>query len=467
MPEARHLSEANDFLVEAHGPSCVELQHFSAGSGPMVELVTTCEGSYVVVHNITGERVALENGPSWKLLQANGWGYIAAANRGARWCSSLLTRSVWRTPSGALFVKQRRSDGAPDLIWMLCEHDQLMVTKYVSWPAAPDITALPPGSRVFVVSQPRSHSSHFWALADFQDAADFCTKHTRSSRWLKASMPAWKELFAKMGLPSDHIVRPFLRGCADENSIQAQTWGVSSHGLVLLLAHWTAKLKTADDRRRAHGLLVGLVRKWSSLTRCYVRTSSMCDLANIPNDGECLIARHGVVSWEGVHARSMTEALGPCASFVDVLVTTAKWRGKRVFSHVVMAIGSAVNEQLGGKPLVSDALKVMKDAPIRSHRRADRARREALACLEGHESRNSFRTAKLARKFGLGAAVHRAWADAAAQRRYLVACRRLFGGCKSFACVPDKSRFSGKEWLGNSLYSADVDTLCWCAPRAR
>ena len=181
--------------------------------------------------------MALENGPSWKLLQASGWGYIVAADRDARWCSSLLTKSVWRTPSGALFVKQRQTDGKPDLIWMLCEHDQHMVTKYVSWPSTPGITALPPGSRVFVATKPRSHSKHFWVLADFQDAADFCTKHARSSRWLKASMPACKELFAKMGLPSDHIVRPFLRSSADENSIHAQTWAVSSHGLVLLLAH--------------------------------------------------------------------------------------------------------------------------------------------------------------------------------------------------------------------------------------
>ena len=74
VPEARYLLEANDFLVEAHGPSCVELEHFFAGFGPMVELVTTCSGSYIVAHSITGERVALENGPSWKLLQANGWG---------------------------------------------------------------------------------------------------------------------------------------------------------------------------------------------------------------------------------------------------------------------------------------------------------------------------------------------------------------------------------------------------------
>ena len=81
-------------------------------------------------------------------------------------------------------------------------------------------------------------------------------------------------------------------------------------------------------------------------------------------------------------------------------------------------------------------------------------------------SRNAYRTTKLAGALGLAVQQHKSWLDHAAQRKYPVACRRIFADCVSFAMTPDKTRISGRDYLGSSLFSPEVDRICWCAPQA-
>lgn len=103
-------------------------------------------------------------------------------------------------------------------------------------------------------------------------------------------------------------------------------------------------------------------------------------------------------------------------------------------------------------------LEVLASALPRPGTRADRAMRDEVAELTGHGgSGNAFKTTDITTALKLGIAKQKPWADHAAQERYLAAHRRTSGFCLSLGVVPDESHFTVQDWLGNSLFSPNVD----------
>lgn len=396
---------------------------------------------------------------------------VCAPPGAAIWCNKLLQKSALKAPSGHIFVKVKKEGGDPEKpmfeIFLLPEYQAHFRPLYISWGGSATSAALPKGSKLLAFITPRADSKYFWQLVDFQDAADFSARTSRGSQWIKSSMKSWNAGMERCGVLSCNIIRPFLRGiaCAD---LQAQTWAASTPALIYLLSHWASTMHAEQDRKKAMSLLDGLFRNY--LEDCIVvvlHFGGLCDPEHLPTDGDLLTFSRGAFTWAGPHM-GMTPALrGESHCLVELVVASQKIRCKALLSHLVFGIAKHIEAALEGSNLSTNPLEALSAAPARYHRRADRERRQALQDVTGNgSSRNGYRTDKTGKALGLNVLAHKALADAAAQKKYMLASRRLFAGGISFACIPDKSRFSGQDWLGNSVYCAEVDTIAWCAPQA-
>ena len=107
-------------------------------------------------------------------------------------------------------------------------------------------------------------------------------------------------------------------------------------------------------------------------------------------------------------------------------------------SQLVIAVGHAIQQQLRDHAWPSDPLLCLSAAagPMRCNRQA----RQCLIEMPLQDSRTAFKTSKLLRKVRLTTPLHKAWADAAYMRRYLVATRKHFINGLSYGYTCDKSR---------------------------
>jgi hypothetical protein len=226
-------------------------------------------------------------------------------------------------------------------------------------------------------------------------------------------------------------------------------------------------LKSSVDCERAFGLLRGLLVH--GMGDCSVPVS-LHEAAKLgeqrDGDGELLI-KDNTIAWRGAHQHTFEAIFRGCRTPFDVLLVAKKNKHENIYSHLLFGCGKAIDLSLDSRTLFRKALEVLAGAPVRKGRRADRALRDEIAELTGKGSaRNAFRTSTVAKKLGLSVAHHKSWVDEGAQRKYLLACRRVFTDCISFGMTPDKARFAGRDWLGSSLFSPEVDQICWCAPQA-
>lgn len=248
--------------------------------------------------------------------------------------------------------------------------------------------------------------------------------------------------------------------------LQTQTWAVSSPALVWLLMHWGCSLKEKADSDRAFGLLRGLLGHAVGDCRISIDMREVAAPGNARPGQDFLDIAGGGVKWSGAHKNMFRTVFRAEQSLFDILLAAKKFKYKTIYSHLIFGVGAALERRLDSRAFRGRSAELLAQAPRRSGRRADRSLREEVMQLIGQgSSRNAYKTTSIAGAFGLSVAKHKAWQDWPAQRKYLLACRRIFSECTAFAVVPDKSRFSGRGCLGNLLFSPEVDQICCCAPQ--
>ena len=137
---------------------------------------------------------------------------------------------------------------------------------------------------------------------------------------------------------------------------------------------------------------------------------------------------------------------------------------------MIFAIAFEMENQLNGMKFEQLAEKHLVTVPPPGVGRrvctAHRQDRELVQQTIGKgKSRSARRTAQVGKCLGLQIFSHESWCDHQNQIKKLMATRRLFGTCASFGVAPDRSRISGKEYLGNSIYAGEIDRITWAVPK--
>ena len=130
----------------------------------------------------------------------------------------------------------------------------------------------------------------------------------------------------------------------------------------------------------------------------------------------------------------------------------------------LLEVGNSMEVSLEAQPFTDDVLKCL--TLEKRHARVGRAVRKALGELPMSISRTAFRASKILRRIGMVGGAHQTWVDAAYMRRYLVAMRYWFEKALSVSITTDKSRNSGKDWLGGCVYFYDFKKAGWLQPVA-
>ena len=480
-PEASGCQPTAAALVEAHGPNCEEFLHAPPGRSPVIVLTRTALGIQIVEHAITGEQRALKPGTEWVLKYHQGWAFLQTPGRPPAWASTLLKSSVWKTPSGTLFVKTKEASGCQPSITLVRELPDGQTSRDVEWPAAEGVVALPEGSVVLEMRVPRSGAKFFWMLACFQDAAHFKAQTSQTSTWIKGMMKkSWTKVLSRHCVPQDAVARPFVRGAmrpsADTGgdgaaSGHTQTWGVSTHALLTLLLTWATHMESDHDRKQSHGLLNGLFKTYFTKP-CVLKLSwgEYHGFGAPPAD-----PRESVeIEYDGAVVSRVGGALGHMAvtlhgvSAVEMLLRARSWAQRSsFFLNLLYAMATVIDEVLSTTDWLA-AEQSAAAAPARPGRRAFRAHRgKTLLLRRQGKVRSCFCESGDSRAKGLRAWHHKTWVDAAWQKRYLLATRRLTAeSWKSCALTPDKSRVSGRDILMTSAWFPDVRRAAWAPPQA-
>jgi hypothetical protein len=214
------------------------------------------QGAQTLLHTVTGERVELPKGPTWKLGFSGGWGYIHAPGAQPQWCKDILKLSLWHS-GGRHCVGQQVKGVDGTLAWQtmwLDEAAQDTSAIYVHWDASGPLSKF--RCKVNVLKVARSSASLFWELPDVQLSADFDSSSATgplSHKWIMKNADVWAKGFESIGLPADHLVKSRKAGGSEARTLH--TWSVSSHGLVYLLLRWSTTMKLARDRAKAESIL--------------------------------------------------------------------------------------------------------------------------------------------------------------------------------------------------------------------
>ena len=466
--------DAQVALREAHDPACrSEVLHFRTGRSPSVMLTSRADSRQLLEHAGTGERVLLPDGCSWQLaFSPDGWAYTWAHGMDTVWASSWFQQSLWMTRGGVYFVRIK-GPGNSFTVRLLGEHATHYTTENVAWPASDSngIVAMS-GARVHRASVPRSGASYFWQLIDMQDACGFSAKWARGSKWIQSSMRKWQPLLHKVGVPEDHVQRPFLRTEGSDHTAlrtQHQTWCLSTAAYITLMCHLANTMKSPYDKRRVLGVLRGLLA-FALPSEGFEVWLHPFNLASPVDPSrahhERLIFRNGeLCEWHGNFKDLPAQELNRARSICGLLVGSYTLRLKGVFSGLVIGTAKVCEEHLRGRTGAELVMASIADATAKPHRRADRALRVLVDSAESQGVARSGRRASItARALGVNIPVHDYWADSAATRRSLVAARRALMPCVSFGTNPDNSRIAGKDYFCSSIFGHETLSISFAPP---
>ena len=140
----------------------------------------------------------------------------------------------------------------------------------------------------------------------------------------------------------------------------------------------------------------------------------------------------------GRGCESMRRIFAPGIAIGRMLHAAESCVGKTFYANLVIAVARTIEDRLLGDVWPEPAH--VKALPSRPHRRADRAARLAIEAI----GRSERQTVSGCKKAGRSVHKHNSLVEAARQKRYLLAQRRLYAGCWSFWLVPDDSRMVGK-----------------------
>ena len=433
-------------------------------------------GGAILEHQGTGEVVKLQppaagTGRPWALSFSEGLGFLWDGSQ-STWVSSLLAFSLWDDAQGQRFVLEKSGKAIKALRWFHELLNQSQAKYFVLEPQPRQCTSAAFAdfvAKVIIFQVPRSACSVFWNLVDMQKSVWV----SQDSWWVSRGMQRWLAFLGKLGLsyPPEHVmIRQLIQ---DDRRYSVFATSCTTPVLIALMLYWATCCKVKDAAKAGP---IDLLRCLLHQGICPGRHPITCHTCQAPGKEVSslqlqLVQGQGTMKLEGG-----LDQLGfgdgstcPLQILVDGFATAlrAKAAPPRLLT-LVHGIAHLLDQGVVQQGLATDPLEVL---PLLLKRRrpgapVDPDLQQAVEALEGTKARNTSQVCRVAQALKLDIHRHSWIADARAQRRYLLACRRRFSCSRSLSISIDAKRFGGKHWLAGCMYSYEEDVSCWAPPMA-
>lgn len=424
-------------------------------------------------HQGTGEAVKLQPpaasaGRPWTLSFSEGLGFVWDGSQ-STWASSLLKVSLWDDAQGQRFILEKAGKEIKALTWYHELVDQSQARYFVLEPQHHQRTFADFVAKVTVFQVPRAACRVFWSLADMQKSLWVC----QETWWVSRGIQRWLAFLGKLGLsnPPEHVMLRQL--IQDDRRYNVFATTCATPVLILLTLYWSTSCK-AKDAAKADPL--ELLRCVLQQGICAGRHPITCHTCQAPGKEVLSLQLQLVLEPGAMRLEGGLDQLGfgggstcPVQVLRDgfAVALRSKAAPPRLLT-LAHGIAHLLDQGVVRQGFATDPLKVM---PLLLKRRrvgapVDPDLQQAVEALEGAKARSTSQVCRAAQALKLDIHRHNWIADARAQRRYLLACRRHFSCSRSLAISIDAKRFGGKHWLAGCMYSYEKDVSCWAPPMA-
>lgn len=443
-----------------------ELRHWAPGGPQHVHLHIDFSGIAVLTHEITGERIQMQAGRSWRLGFSDGWAFVSSPGEPALWCSQLFKQSAWTDIEGRIFVRSVEAGAAGEPHYRtrwLHEISPMEETRYVRW-CFQDLQPTSACVKTLGLRFPKAGCSRFWCLVDFQTCAEFEVSFAQGSKWISRSMPAWRKFLGSKGLSDEHVMRPVAGYGGD--SLNIESWYFSTPAYLLWVAKLAAHMQLSNDRRKCMGFLTGLLRVSLSAGEFGLQVQTFGEPGVLQYDGLVMRTQAGCLFWSVCCDLFPSSLIGCSAASLLVHLVQRGSSGARAASQLACALGRIIDDGFSVRAWQTDPTQLPAGAG-RKRKRADPALRMALVSMDGGRMKNSYLSGDAAKLFGRRSLKHKGWVDKALNLKYLLACARSCAGANTVAIATDSSKVAqGKSWLKTCIYNLERNEAMWCPPQA-
>jgi hypothetical protein len=435
------------------------VQHLPRGRDPLV-ILTKVGNKQILEHRLTGEVVELapgHAGSTWVLERGDcGFAFISNEFAPARWVNDILAKSVWLA-DGDLIVKTSVADSPCEIVEYFKDVSKLCKLSYASWPGG-DGQFVMPLIAIVAFDVPRDGATTFLNLKHIQDSANFKAKYPRSTQWFNKQRSAWLEMFERCGMSPLHLYKPVAGDTVD--AVRLDNYHCSVAAAIAILAYSSRKMQDVGDRHACLSLSLGIIAN-------LIGTSFELQV----DDSRFEIVKHGNVV-QSTHTIKVSNlvveictihAFGGCVGLrIDNFLQNVLDMHPRFCSQVFTSLGRLAEIAARETDWPSDPLVCLTTC---GHRRpSTRHLRLVMNEMPTKHARNAYRGCATLKRVGLNVPLHRAWADAAYARRYIVAMQYAMSTPLSYGLTFDKGRRTGKDWLRGVVVAFENKTSAILIP---
>eukprot|EP00971_Amphidinium_carterae_P114237 2263526-Amphidinium_carterae.2 len=374
----------------------------------------------------------------------------------------MLRSSLWVNDSGRYYMKRPLGDGSvTETVWL---------DKVVQTPVPCFLQLHRGGSGPASEIECQRYATHpslcrlFWAVRSFQAFLAYEDKVSQGTRWIARSMPVWMKFLTSLGVPANHIIKPFAAANTPE-SAQHVMWLASTWALLLILVRLAAEKNKPHERAKTTQTLdLWLSATLPSKLTFRLNAGALATPTSLHDTGIEVTVVDGKVQFLP-DARVLKPSLLD-STLVIFLAHLYKHRTSHAWmlSQACASLAFYVDEhekdvQLSPTPPVG--------APTRKRRRVDPTLRVQQRQLLAEGGRTMGNVSTVAKLLKVNRPLHYSAVDGNHCRKYYFQCYGLVSGSQNLAVTLDKARAgAGKNWLATACYSPDSKRVCWLAPQA-